>query len=177
MHALLQLSPVMHIDHFWGRFCVCRAQLWGKWGHWLSHHSHWPPPSPIFHIKWIISHSGGTHSLLRDFWESTGVEGLKPSISDWIPGREGRQRWSLGSGRAQLPRESGLPDITTPRTWPRSPVPGYPAGPFSCTAACHLVVRTAKRELIACSRRQNERELALNYTKFICFGGWSVCSV
>lgn len=69
------------------------------------------------------------------------------------------------------PVNPGLPDTTTPRTWPGSPVPGYPAGPFSCTAARRLVVRTAKRALIACSRRQNERELALNYTKFICFGG------
>lgn len=43
--------------------------------------------------------------------------------------------------------------------------------PCSCAAALCLVVSTTKHALIACSRRQNERELALNYTKFICFGG------
>lgn len=80
-------------------------------------------------------------------------------------------------GSALHPMVPGLPDIIAPQYWPGSPMPGYSAVPFSCTASCCLVVSTAKRALIACSCRQNERELALNYTKFICCRGGSVCSI
>lgn len=98
-----------------------------------SHHSHQPPPPPIFHLKWIISHSGGTRSLLRDFsWEPTAVEGLKPSLSGCIPGWEAGRAdpWGLAPAGLTSPGSPGLLDIPTLRTWPRSPVPGYPAGIF-----------------------------------------------
>lgn len=93
------------------------------------------------------------------------------------------QQGEAGSSDAWAQASAGLrspvrgPPAASHRHRPGSPMPGYPAGPFSCTAARCLVVSTAKRTLIACSRRQNERELALNYTKFICFGGGSVCSI
>lgn len=69
----------------------------------------------------------------------------------------------MGSGRVQLPL---LLDIVPPGT---SRVPHHRL--CSCAAVPCLVVSTTKHALITCSRRQNERELALNYTKFICFGG------
>lgn len=114
------------------------------------------PTRPLQHpFPTPSGHWGGTHSELRGFtWED-----LWPDLSDRILGGEGRQRRSLGSA----PHPVDL--------WPGSPVPGHPVGPFSCTAPRRLVVSTAKHALIACSRRQNERELAVNYTKFIYFGG------
>lgn len=90
----------------------------------LSHHSHRPPSSHHHHFP-----SDGIHSLLRDFsWEPTGVEGLEPSISDNIPGREGRQRWSLGSGRAQLPREPRAARHHHPQDVTEVPSTGIPSG-------------------------------------------------
>lgn len=88
---------------------------------------------------------------------------MQPDLGDCILGGDAAR--GPGAGRYHAGDRLG------------SPVPGYPAGPFSCTAACRFVVSTVKRALIAGPRRQNERELALNYTKFICFGGASVCSI
>lgn len=92
--------------------------------------------------------------------------------------------WARARARARAPARLSYPSRGPPAAGHHHPpapasVPsaGIPGGALSCTAARRLVVSTAKRALITCSRRQNERELALNYTKFICFGGGSVCSI
>lgn len=156
---------------------VCRARFWGERSHF--HHSHPPPPSPVSHIKWPLGWDPLRAQRFR-LGTTSGGGTLQPALRGCIPGAGGRccDSWALPPARISSP-PYGPPAAGHhyPPPPPGSPVPGYPAEPFSCTAARRLVVSTAKRALITCSRRQNERELALNYMKFICFGGESVCSI
>lgn len=135
MHTFLQLPQRCILTTFRDGFVSAEpsSEANGTTGH--SHHSHRPPPSPIFHVKWIISLSSGTHSLLRDFSCEPLADGWGkdssqvPVIASQVEEEADRSDpWDLAPAGLASPRNPELPDISTPRTCPRSPVPGYPSG-------------------------------------------------